>query len=120
MRLPSRQAGISIWSLLTGALLIIFAAVVGFRVMPAYVEYFSVKSALQQAMAETTDFNSAMPLRSSFQRKADAGYITTVRGSDIQLEKFDGKAVAHLDWTRKLPLIANVYLVIEFETKAQN
>lgn len=110
----------SIWSLLLGALVVIACAVVGFRVVPAYVEYFSVKSALQQAMAETTDFNSAAPLRSAFQRKADAGYITTVKGSDIQLERPDGKVVAHLDWTRKLPLVSNVYLVIEFETKAQN
>lgn len=119
MRLRGRQTGLSIWGLLFGSFVFIVFAIVGFRVVPAYIEYFSVKSALEQAVRETSDFNSTTQLRNAFQHKADAGYIASVKGADIQIEKQDGQVVAHLDWTRKLHLVSNVYVVIEFETKAQ-
>lgn len=119
MGLRTRQAGLSIWGLLASSFVVIVFAVVGFRVVPAYIEYFSVKSALEQALRETSEFNTYSQLRSNFQRKADAGYIETVKGADIEVEKRDGKVIAHLDWTRKLHLVSNVYVVIEFETKAE-
>ncbi len=92
--------------------------VVGFRVLPAYVEYYSVQSALQQTLSEVSDLNNAAELRRGFQKRADAGYIESVKGRDIDLVKAGNSYTATLAWTRKLPLVSNVSLLIEFEARA--
>jgi hypothetical protein len=114
-----RQGGLSIIAFLFVAIVALIFTVVGFRVLPAYIEYFSVKSALEQSLVDTRDFNSPAELRRAFQKRCDAGYIESVGGRDIELNKVGNSFVASLAWTRKLHLLANVYLVIEFETKAQ-
>ncbi len=115
-----RQSGLSIWSFLFVVAVALVATIVGFRVLPAYIEYFAVKSALAQAMSETKEFNSPAELRRGFQRRADAGYIESVGGADIDLRKQGNYYVASIAWSRKLHLVSNVYLLIEFETKVEH
>jgi len=49
MRSAGRQSGLSIISFLFVVVVALVVTVVGFRVLPAYIEYFSVKSALVQS-----------------------------------------------------------------------
>ena len=114
-----RQSGLSMIGFLFVVVVLLVVAIVGFRVLPSYIEYFSVRSALIQSMSETQDLNNPGELRKLFQRRADAGYIESVGGGDIALRKDGGHWVATLAWTRKLPLVSNVSLLIEFETKAE-
>ena len=88
---------------------------VGFRVLPAYIEYYSVKKALEQALVDTKDLNSAAEIRNAFQKRADAGYIESVQGRDIEIAKSKNEVTASVSWTRKLPMVANVSLFLEFE-----
>jgi Tfp pilus assembly major pilin PilA len=119
MRSARQQSGLSILSFLFVAAVVVVVAVVGFRVLPAYIEYFSVKSALVETLAEMQDFNNPTELRKNFQKRVDAGYIESVGGRDIDLHKEGNQWVATLAWTRKLPLVSNVSLLIEFETRAE-
>jgi hypothetical protein len=119
VRPARRQGGLSIIAFLIVVVVALIFTVVGFRVLPAYMEYFSVKGALEQCLTETRDFSSPAEVRRCFQKRADAGYIESVGGRDIELSKVGNSFVASLAWTRKLHLLANVYLVIEFESKAQ-
>ena len=100
------------------AAVIIVVAVVGFRVMPAYIEYFAVQKALEQSLTETKDFSSAAEVRRSFQRRADTGYIESVTASDVFVSKNGNVITATASWTRKLHLVANASLFLEFEATA--
>jgi Tfp pilus assembly major pilin PilA len=114
-----QQSGLTMIGFLFVVVVALVVTVIGFRVMPAYIEYFSVKSALAQCLSQTQDLNNATELRKAFQKRADAGYIESVTGRDIDLYKSGNQWVASLAWTRKLPLVSNVSLLIEFETKAE-
>jgi Tfp pilus assembly major pilin PilA len=118
MRNSGKQRGITILGFMFVAAVLIIAAVVGFRVVPSYIEYFAVKKALEQALYETKDYNSPNEVRNSFKRRADTGYIESVTAQDVIVVK-DGNAItATATWNRKLPLVANVSLFIEFEAVA--
>jgi hypothetical protein len=91
---------------------------IGFRVLPSYIEYYSVKQALEQALVEAKDLNSAAEVRKAFQKRADAGYIESVSGRDIDVVKLKNEVTASASWTRKLPMVANVSLLLEFEATA--
>ena len=92
---------------------------VGFRMMPAYIEYYSVQKALEQALTDAKDLNSAAEVRSAFQKRAAAGYIESVHGSDLDVAKDRQRGRRRASsWNRKLPLVGNVSLLLEFEATA--
>jgi hypothetical protein len=114
-----QQSGLSMIGFLFVVVVALVVTVVGFRVMPAYIEYFSVRTALSQSLADLQDVQNATELRKAFQRRADAGYIASVNSRDIDYGKSGNRWVASLAWTRKLPLVSNISLLIEFETRAE-
>jgi hypothetical protein len=118
MQMQTRQCGLSMIGFLFVAVVGVTCVMIGFRVLPAYLEYYSVQKALGQALADTKDLNSAMEIRKSFQRHADAGYIESVSSKDIEVVKSKNEVTASASWTRKLPMVANVSLLLEFEASA--
>jgi Tfp pilus assembly major pilin PilA len=118
MHQRGRQQGLTIIGFVFVAAVIVTVAVVGFRVMPAYIEYFSIQKAMEQALMETKDYSSPAEVRKAFQRRVDTGYIESVRGTDLTLTKEGNQIVASASWTRTLPLIANASLLLEFEASA--
>ena len=118
MQMRKRQRGLSMTGFLFVAVVVVVCVMVGFRVMPAYIEWYSVTKALEQALADAKDINSAADIKNAFQRRADAGYIESVSSKDIEIAKSKNEVTASVSWTRKLPLVANVSLFLEFESTA--
>jgi hypothetical protein len=118
MHTRTRQRGLSMIGFLFVAVVVVTCVMLGFRVAPAYIEYYSVGKALDEALVNAKDLNSAKEIRAAFQRRADAGYIESVSGKDIDVSKDKNQVTASVSWTRKLPLVANVSLLIEFDASA--
>ena len=118
MQTRTRQRGLSMLGFLFVTVVVVICVMIGFRVLPAYIEYYSVKQALEQALGDAKDLNSATEIRNAFQKRADAGYIESVQGRDVEIAKFKNEVTASASWTRKLPLVANVSLLLEFEASA--
>jgi Tfp pilus assembly major pilin PilA len=115
-----RQRGLSIISFLFVAGVIAIVAMLGFRVAPAVIEYYSIKQALSDSLQEIRDPGSSIPdVRNAFRKKADAGYITSVRPSDIEITRDKNEVIATVSWSRNLHLIANASLLLEFEATAK-
>lgn len=118
MRERSKQKGISILGFMLIAALVVFFVMIGFRMMPAYIEYYSVQKALEQSLTDTKDLNSQAEIRSAFQKRADAGYIESVTGKDIEIAKTRNEVTVSASWTRKLHLAGNVSLFLDFDATA--
>jgi hypothetical protein len=120
MATKRRQHGLSIIGFLFVAGVLAAVAMLGFRVAPAVIEYYSVRQALSDSMQEIRDpGSSTSDVRRAFQKKADAGYIESVRSTDIEITRDRNEVVATLSWTRKLHLVANASLLLEFEATAR-
>jgi hypothetical protein len=113
-----RQGGLSMTGFLFVSAIVVACVMLGFRVTPAYIEYYSVQKALEQSLADTKGASTTAEVRAAFQRHADAGYIDSVRGSDVEVVKIRNEVTASASWTRKLPLFANVSLLLEFDASA--
>ena len=118
MRERRKQNGLSIIGFVFVAVVLVIFAMVGFRVAPAYIEYYSVQKALQRSLDEARDRNSTREIQNSFQRFADSGYIESVRGADVEVTRQGNEIVASASWTRKLHMVANVSLFLEFDAVA--
>ena len=118
MQQRRQQSGLSMTGFLFVAAVVVVCVMLGFRVLPAYIEYYSVQRALEQALADTKDLSSAAEVRAAFQKRVDAGYIDSVGGRDVEVVKTKNEITASTSWTRKLSLVANASLLLEFEAAA--
>jgi hypothetical protein len=109
------QRGLSMMGFIFVAALVAGAVMVGFRTVPSYIEYFTVKKVMQKTLQDAPEPFSLAKFRSDFDLKASADYIDSVRGSDIDVVKEGNALVATATWTNKLHLAGNVSLVLDFE-----
>lgn len=100
------------------AIVAVAVVMIGFRMVPPYIEYFTVKKIMAKTLDDSKQGFSLYQFRRDFDLKASADYIDSVQGSDIQVTKEGNSLVATASWTRTLHLVGNVSLLLEFEATA--
>ena len=91
---------------------------VGFRMVPAYIEWYTVQKVMAKRWQTSKDGFTLYQFRSDFDLKAAADYIDSVRGADVEVSKEGNQLVATANWTKVLHLVGNVSLLLEFEATA--
>ena len=119
MRSRHRQSGLTIIGFVLVAAIVLSIAMIGFRVMPSYIEYFSVEKTLRQTLTNARDNPTLDQLRKDFDLKASADYIDSVRGRDLELTREGNELVLTASWTSTLHLVGNVSILLEFEASAR-
>jgi len=81
---------------------IVFVAIVGMKVAPAYIEYFSIKKAVAD-------------VRKAFDRRAIIDEISSIQGSDLEITKEGSEIVLGFAYEKRIPLFYNISLLIDFQ-----
>lgn len=110
-RALARQRGISIVGLIVLVVLIGFLAIVGMRVLPTFVEYRAIQSAVKKAKASG---NTVVEIQKAFDRSAAVDDISTLAGKDLDIAKVDDDIVVAYAYTKKIPLFGPVSLTIDY------
>ncbi len=101
--------------LLVAAVVVIFA-MVGFRVIPSYIEYQSVRKALDDTMrGGSADPNNPAAFRAELARRLQTSYVEDVKATDVLLQRSGTQVTAELAWERRLHMFGNMYILLEFE-----
>jgi hypothetical protein len=114
---PRGQRGLTIIGFLGVAMVVIIFALVAFRVLPSYIEYFTVQRALQATLAESPTMTPG-DIRRSLERRIAADYVDSVRASDVTVTKEGNQIVATLAWQKILHMAGNASILLEFEASA--
>ncbi len=117
MQRAKRQRGLTITGFLFVAAVVIVAALISFRMIPAYIEYYSVKKALEGALADARDLTPA-EIRRSVERRLNVDYVDSVRASDVEVTKTGNTLMATTAWETRLHLVGNVSIILELEATA--
>ena len=105
------QRGITLIGLIVACIVIIFFAIGGLKIAPAYIEYFKVKKAIT-AIAQTQ--GTVADIRTAFERRADIDDIDVIRPKDLEITKEGNEVVVSAAYSKRIPLFANVNVVIDF------
>jgi hypothetical protein len=119
MRNRYGQRGLTMTGFIITAIIVVAVVMIGFRVMPSYIEYYTVQKVLAKTLDDSKQGFSLYQFRRDFDLKASADYIDSVRGSDIDVAKDGNNLVATATWTKTLHLVGNVSLLLEFEATAK-
>ena len=89
-------------------------AIVAFRAIPIYSEFFTVKRILRQINVDAMDTTPA-EIRKQFELKASADYVSDVKARDLDIGKEGSRIVISVTYQKTVPLVANVSLLFDFE-----
>ena len=109
-----RQRGLSFWGFLLVAILAALALLVGFKVTPSVVEYFGIKKAIT-VVASDSQAASVPEIRAAFMRRQAIDDFTSVTDKDLDISKESGEVFIAVSYQKKIPLFANVSLLIEYD-----
>ncbi|MGB7816933.1 MAG: DUF4845 domain-containing protein [Methylotenera sp.] len=111
----NKQKGMTFIGLVLVIAAVIFLAVLGMKMAPAYIEFFGVKKIVNK-IANEPNFNemSKKEIVEEFDKGADIGYITVIKGSDLVIEKGESGNVVTAEYQVTLPIVANVRVLLDF------
>ncbi|HQN65732.1 MAG TPA: DUF4845 domain-containing protein [Methylophilus sp.] len=115
-----KQQGMTFIGLVIVVAAIVFFAMIGMKVVPAYIEFFSVKKVLQH-MASEPNFNEMgkKEIMETFDKGANVGYVTVIKGSDLLIERGEAGNVVTADYQVTLPIVANASILLDFHASTQ-
>jgi len=114
----SRQRGVSILAILFICVAIVLVAVLALKVTPAYMEFGTVKKSM--LAAKDSGAKTVVDIQKAFQRNADINSISVISGKDLEITKEGNNIVVGFHYDKKIPLFANVSLLIEFAADSNN
>jgi hypothetical protein len=109
----------SLSGLLLVSAVVVAVALLGFKLFPAYAEYFKVKNAIAEISKSPEYKGSTKELQAAFDRRAAIDSISAISARDLDFTKGpDGYAVS-ASWSVKVPLFSNVSACMDFEAASK-
>jgi hypothetical protein len=115
MRSPGSQKGIGFIGLVFVVFVLGALVLLGFRLLPAYVQFFTVKSALKEITQNPELRNAgAQEIRAAFDKRAMVNDIKVIQGKELEIEKAGNGFTLSANYSQQIPLFQNVSACIDF------
>jgi hypothetical protein len=99
---------------------IVFLAIVGMKMVPAYLEFFAIKKAVA-AITQGGQLRNATvaDVRKAFELRQAIDDFTAVGPKDIEITKDGNEIVISFAYEKRIPLFYNISLLIDFAGSSQ-
>src|SRR5882672_5730370 len=101
------QRGITLFGMVVACIVIVFVAIGGLKIAPAYIEYFKVKKAIA-GVAQTTGRGTVLEVRQAFDRRAVIDDIDVIAGRDLEITKEGNEIVLSFAYPKRISLFGNI------------
>ena len=110
-----KQQGATVVGMLFIAALVGSGLILAAKLVPAYLEFMSVKKILS-SMAASGDLKSMSPkeLQASFFKRADVSDVKNVKAEDMTISREGNQSVVTVEYSVKVPVVANVSACMDF------
>jgi hypothetical protein len=117
----NRQRGVTFVGMVLIAGLIVFAAIIGLKLIPAYIEYATVVNHLRE-IARSPDARGASPrdIQNMFRKRAQIDAVEAVKPEDIEVEKEGDQVILRTAYSTKIKLFGNLNACIDFVATSGN
>ena len=108
-----KQSGVTITALVIVLVIVIFVALLGFKLIPAFMEYRSMKGAIS-AIAREKQGGTVAEIRRAFESRQAIDDFQAVKATDLDISKQGNQVVIAFAYRKEVPLFANVGVYIDF------
>jgi hypothetical protein len=109
----NRQRGIALSGVAIWGIVIALVAILGIRVLPEVMDYYKIRQAVKAVAADGSG-KTVPELRQAFGKYAEVEHIQTLSPADLDIFKEDNQVVIAFAYEKRIPLVANVSLLIDF------
>ena len=109
------QRGIGLTGLIVGVVLLVMGALLGFKLFTPYTEYFTIQKTFK-ALTQNPALKSGnhREILAAYRRYTMIDNVTAISEDDIEVTKDGNTFVLSASYSVKVPLVANVSLLIDF------
>ena len=111
--MKNMQRGVTVTGLVVWLFVIIIVALLGMRLVPAYMEYGTAKNAID-AIARERNASTPAEVRRAFESRAAIDDITAVKATDLDITKQGNDMVIGFSYRKEVPLFANIGVYLDF------
>jgi hypothetical protein len=114
-----RQRGVTLFGLLFWGVVIATLAVVGMKVFPTVLEYYTVQRVVDRIAASNP--TTVPQVRQEFEKATMTEYsIQSLKAADLVVSKdANDKVVIEFAWDKEIDLFGPVYLLIKYHGKSR-
>jgi hypothetical protein len=107
-----KQRGIGFLGIFMICVLIVLVSIAGMKIVPAYLEYFSIKDAIVKVKAQSPATLKDVQL--AFDRFSNINNIKEITYSDLEITRDNGELELSFAYPKKIHMFDNVYVCIDF------
>ena len=113
------QRGLSFGSFLMFSIVAAVVAITVLKVVPTYLEYFTVKKAIERTV---TEYGAQPPsaIRDGFDRQTSIDNIRAISASELQISQTSAGTTVSLSYERVVPVVGNISLLFAFDVQKSN
>jgi hypothetical protein len=111
-----RQRGMTVIGMLLLIVVLAFMALIAMKVIPMYVQYYTVKSTIESIRKEPQVTQmSVTDIHNAIQRRFDVGYVENVRARDLKIRQDRGGRVLDLVYEDERELFYGLHVVLRVD-----
>lgn len=115
--MAGKQKGLSIIALVVVLAIIIVIALIGFKLVPAVLEYRAMKTAII-AIAREKQNGTVAEIRRAFESRQAIDDFQAVKPNDLEVTKRGNQVVIGFAYRKEVPLFSNVGVYIDFAAQS--
>jgi len=120
MNLKSRQRGVTMWGMFMISLMVVFFALLLFKLIPPYLQDLKVNAALDSIEKEASGSGMSKPeIIVALRKRFDIDDIDHVDPADITIQRRGVFIVVDIEYEAVVPLVLNISALLEFNHSAE-
>jgi hypothetical protein len=108
------QRGLALSELIFWGILVAAVALLAIKVTPDVIDYYKIKKSVSSTAANSSG-KTVPEIRVIFGKYLEVEHIKTLTPADIDISKEGNQVVITFAYEQRIPLFANVSLLIDFE-----
>jgi len=113
-----RQRGVTFVGMVFIAGLIVFVAIIGLKLIPGYIEYFTVVNHLRELARSPEARGTPREIQLAFSKRAQVDDIKAVTPDDLEITKEGNNVIITAAYSTKVKLFGNLSACIDFEASS--
>jgi hypothetical protein len=112
------QRGVAISGLIFWGVVLVLVAVLAMKVAPTTIEYYKILKSAEGTVAKMGPDSTVADVRNTFDRFAEIDMLE-FSAKELEISKENGKIVIEFAYEKRIPLFANVSLLIDYQGSAR-
>ena len=109
-----RQRGMTVIGMLLVMIVVAFVALIGMKVVPMYVQYYSIKSTIESIRKEPQVAQmTPMDIQNAIQKRFDIGYVENISARDLKIRNERSGRVLDLIYQDERSLFYGLSVVLK-------